>query len=87
MNNKRWKTKIIHSFATIISCVILVASLLPVSAHDIDRNKANAAASSVAQGSLEVMFIDVGQGDSTLISCNGHYMLIHYIEFTIHKDQ
>ena len=76
MNNKRWKTKIIHSFATIISCVILVASLLPVSAHDIDRNKANAAASSVDQGSLEVMFIDVGQGDSTLISCNGHYMLI-----------
>ena len=76
MSNKRWKTKIIHSFATIISCIILVASLLPVSAHDIDRNKANSAASSVAQGSLEVMFIDVGQGDSTLISCNGHYMLI-----------
>ena len=25
---------------------------------------------------LEVMFIDVGQGDATLISCDGHYMLI-----------
>ena len=77
MNNKTRKTKIIHSFATLISCVILAASILPVSAHDIDRNKVDAAASSsVVQGTLEVMFIDVGQGDSTLISCNGHYMLI-----------
>lgn len=27
-------------------------------------------------GYLNVHFIDVGQGDSTLIDCNGHYMLI-----------
>ena len=27
-------------------------------------------------GSLEIMFIDVGQADSTLISCDGSYMLI-----------
>jgi competence protein ComEC len=29
-----------------------------------------------AEGTLEVHFIDVGQGDSTLVICNGHAMLI-----------
>ncbi len=29
-----------------------------------------------AESTLEVLFIDVGQADSALISCDGHYMLI-----------
>lgn len=33
-------------------------------------------ADNASAGQMEVHFLDVGQGDATLISCDGHYMLI-----------
>lgn len=36
----------------------------------------NALATAASEGKLIVRFLDVGQGDCALISCNGHHMLI-----------
>lgn len=51
------------------------ADELSESAEDpeIDENAENPAE---VEGTLEVHFIDVGQGDATLLSCNGHNLLI-----------
>ena len=38
--------------------------------------KPSPASSAAARTSFEIDFIDVGQGDATLVQCDGHYMLV-----------
>ena len=53
-----------------IIAIVLLASLLLTCFSE------NAYASGSLGSSFEIDFIDVGQGDSALVQCDGHYMLI-----------
>ena len=55
---------------------ILLALVLFILCFVNSGNNAFAVNTDQAKPGLEVMFIDVGQGDAILISCDDHYMLI-----------
>ncbi|MCF0116172.1 MAG: MBL fold metallo-hydrolase [Erysipelotrichaceae bacterium] len=44
--------------------------------NKIDKKEDNPTTEGVVSDGLEIIFMDVGQGDGALISCEGHYMLI-----------
>ena len=56
-------------------CVLAVCSL-SFSACNSNSKHLEPKVSENITGSLEVTFLDVGQGDCALITCNGHNMLI-----------
>ena len=54
--------------------VKLVAKATPKKTTSVTTKQTKAVADSIAE--LKIHYIDVGQGDCTLITCDGHYMLI-----------
>ena len=53
----------------ILFCVLMISAVLFAA-------KPSPALSAAARTSFEIDFIDVGQGDATLVQCDGHYMLV-----------
>ena len=79
------KTSLWQRLAALAAAAALVLSLagcsglpsVPGGSADVVPNPSSAAAAvDTVDAPLEVHFIDVGQGDATLVKADGHYMLI-----------
>lgn len=71
-----------HMGKRILSCFLVVVLLLGLSGCETveitisGEDSSSARSSGAIDSNLEIHFLDVGQGDSTLITCDGHSMLI-----------
>lgn len=70
MSRKRQKQQ--YGWVLIFLFIMLVLAL----AYVLYRQEEQSGPAPAVGGSLEVHFIDVGQADSALVICDGHYMLI-----------
>ena len=65
--------QIVRTAIFIAACVIcLIGALIACGCDYVNATTQTTA----VQGEIKVRYLDVGQGDATLISCNGHHLLI-----------